>query len=214
MSTASAKVRIGMLSPRQSCTDFSPASRSRHTVSVWRQRLEERGLADTGWPEDDERGLVVGLGQAFIGGDDAERHQPWSMPARAASSAPIGTQGTCMPSQPVELAQGGEPVANGVELSLDAVQGEGDVVDRRLIDRPHDRHRAPGPERRHGDGLGKGLQRVMALAETGERARAGHGNRLPSRRHLGWRCGRALAPLLLLERLDVRRAGTRPGRRS
>ena len=62
-----------MLSPRQSCTDFRPASRSRQTVAVGRQGLEERGLADTGRPEDDERGLVVGLGQPFVGGDDAER---------------------------------------------------------------------------------------------------------------------------------------------
>ena len=74
MSSASVKVRTGMLSPGQSWTDFMPASRSMQTRVLRRQRLEQRGLAATARTEDRHRGFAGVFGEPFVGGDDAKGH--------------------------------------------------------------------------------------------------------------------------------------------
>ena len=51
MSMASAKVRTGMLSPGQSCTDFIPASRSRQMVSAAGSVFSSEVLPDPGGPK-------------------------------------------------------------------------------------------------------------------------------------------------------------------
>ena len=107
MSSASSKVRTRMLSPGQSCTDFSPASRSRQSVVASGQRLQQRGLADAARAEDHRGGLEVRLGQPLVGGDDPERHQR----ASPSTSRNVGLPGFTVraASKPSRIAAGQAP---------------------------------------------------------------------------------------------------------
>ena len=63
-----------MLAPRQSCTDFIPASRSRQTVSCSGSVFSSVVLPMPGGPKIASEVLFVCRRQAFVGADDAKGH--------------------------------------------------------------------------------------------------------------------------------------------
>src|SRR5690606_9001920 len=59
-------------------------------------------------------------------------------------------------------------------LVFDSHLGEGDIVERGVLDRLDDLFAADFAEHRNDDGVGQRFERVVALADLGQGSRAGH----------------------------------------
>ena len=75
MSTASSQLRIGMLSPGQSWTDFQAGLEVDAQRRAREQGPEQRRLADARRTKDGHGRLAVRRGQTLVGGDDMQGHR-------------------------------------------------------------------------------------------------------------------------------------------
>ena len=144
MSSASSKLRIGMLSPRQSCTDPIPASRSRQSVVASGRVFSSEVLPTPLGPR--MTAVLFGcLRQPFVGGDDAQRHQAALAVGRGGPCAAPTTAGRRAPAcQRTVPAGAGDDVVGVVVRAVAALVRGGPIRARR------DRGTRPPPAPRHG----------------------------------------------------------------